>query len=235
MGIAAPTISNHSIAFDASVTISANIKKPEANGPFLVYEIPDMKGVEENTEHRAFYMITRIDPRFAELNDELNWYSANVVSDHHILFRFPGWDYPFWPGNSKTEALFAALVKQTPEAVQKSMNACHSVFDRESEAEAESRKWKYILLDFSRVKNPPELSSQLVNKDAGEKEILDYDYLEVDVDGALETFLGFKVGCVDPGMTRKVARSAIKKSKLAQKREAAKAGKGGTDATMGYG
>jgi hypothetical protein len=72
-------------------------------------------------------------------------------------------------------------------------------------------------LDFSSVNDGGELSSKLLFADAGDREVLDLDVIEVPV--ALDEegdilhseycLLGFKVGCIDPDHGqggRKVAR-----------------------------
>ena len=175
-----------------------------------------------------------IDHRFPELDEEINWYSAHVAGSHQVLFRMPAWPYPLWPKANNAEILYNAILRQVPEPVRKSMNAAHSVFDPSSEAAetaaVEVRKWKYVMLDFSKVKGIGELSSKVLYSDAGDKEALDYDLIEIPTSVnqkgqvlALQTFLGFRVGCIDDSGGRKIARSGAKKSKLQQKREAAAA------------
>lgn len=166
------------------------------------------------------------------MDEEITWYSGNVAGATHLLFRMPAWPYPLWPKAVNSEYLYASITDQVPEPVKKSMNSCHSVFDPSSEdaesAAVEARKWRHVLLDFSKVRGIGELSSKVLFSDAGEKEALDYDLIEVplhfDNDGnalSYQTLLGFKVGCVDPNSSRKVARTGAIKSKLQQKREAA--------------
>ena len=216
--------------------------KPEANGPFLVYDVPDFPGAEAGTEHRGFYILFPIDHRFPEGNIEVNFYTGYVKSDNEVVFKFPAWPYPLYPGLPNTKLLYQALTSVLPEYVTKSMNNIHAFFDNEHEDTAlvESRKWEYVTLDFSQVKGMDELalSSRVLFADAGEKESLDYNYHEVPLyySGASVThyqaFLGFMVGTKPKEGTqggRKVKRSAATKSKLhLMKEEAArKHGAGG--------
>ncbi len=111
------------------------------------------------------------------------------------------------------------------------MNHAHSVFatdsDKSQDLETLSRQWKYFLLDFTGVKDLGELSSKVLFADAGDREVLDYDVIEVPVSVDVncnivhsEYLLGFKVGCRDldgEGGGRKVARQGPKKSALANK------------------
>lgn len=207
-----------------------NPTKPESNGPFLIYEVPNFQGAEADTEHKGFYMLLPIEHCFPDMDEEVNWCSGHVAGSTHILFRIPAWPHALYPKALNSEILYKSILEQVPEPVQKSMNASHTVFDSEDAdtAATESRKWKYVLLDFSKVKDLGELSSKVLYQDAGERESLDYDLIDVPLyaDGSgnvthMQSFLGFKVGCVDARSSRKVARSGARKSKLQQKREAA--------------
>ena len=71
------------------MVIPVNLNKPEANGPFLVYSVPDFTGAEAGTEFKGYYIVLPVDKRFVDLDDEVNWFTANVVSQGHILFRIP--------------------------------------------------------------------------------------------------------------------------------------------------
>jgi hypothetical protein len=89
-----------------------------------------------------------------------------------------------------------------------------------------SRQWKYILLDFSALKDVGELSSKVLFADAGDREAMVFDVIEDpvtrDQKGKIlhsEYLLGFKVGYIDDeeGGGRKVTRQEAKKSVLANK------------------
>ena len=210
--------------------------KPETNGPFLIYQVPDFPGAKEGTEHKGFYIIMPVDHRFPDMDEETTWYSAYVSGSHHVLFKFPAWPYALWPKADNGEILYDSILDQVPECVRKSLNNCHAVFDPDGSAghagaaEVEARKWEYAMLDFSQIKGIGELSSRVLYDQAGDKDTLDYDLIEVplyfDSDTSTishyQTFLGFKVGSVDPEgpSGRKVARSGTKKSALQLKREA---------------
>ena len=131
------------------------------------------------------------------------------------------------------------MIIQVPAPVGKSMNNVHSIFDSSAEegknisaGEIEARKWRYVMLDFSKVKGVGELSSKAVYADDGEKDSLDYDYIEVPMFfdetkkeiSHHKIFLGFKVGVHSPEGEggRKVQRTGVKKSKLQLKKEEAK-------------
>jgi hypothetical protein len=213
--------------------ISVNPNKPECNGPFLIYRVPNFDGAKDGTEFKGFYIILGINKDFLEIDDSTNWFSANVTGTQHLLFRMPAFPYALWPwlkGNVG-ESFMKIIQDQVPEPVQKAINHAHSVFAPDSDTsksmETLSRQWKYFLLDFSGVKDVGELSSKVLFADAGDREVLDYDLIEVPVSvnnkGEVvhsEYLLGFKVGCIDPdgeGGGRKVARQEAKKSVLADK------------------
>lgn len=210
----------------------ANVKYPECNGPFLVYDIPDMACVDGTVnECRGFYIVCPTDNRFTVMDDEVNWYSAEVASDGcSILFKVPAWPFGMYPKGKHSAFLYNSIVKQLGPNFQKSMNSVHAFFDvNESTdvAAVENRKWKHYLLDFSKVSGVSSLSAKRVDADAGEKEILDYDLIIVpaawDETGKVvreEEYLGFRVGVGDTG--RKTQRQNASKSKLAQKREQAR-------------
>lgn len=217
-----------------------NPSKPESNGPVLVYDVPDMPGSDGTQEYKGYYILLPIDNRFVDIDDTIVWYKANVIADKLILFRVPAWPYALWPNSAYSRDFYDLIMNQVGLPIQKSMNACHSVFDAESDeagsATVESRKWKYILLDFSNVKGCGELSSSKVYSEAGETQAVDYDFIQVPQyftkadDGTLtishyEEFLGFKVAHTPPAGEggRKTSRAAAQKSKLAQKRAAAAA------------
>lgn len=208
-----------------------NDKLPECNGPFLVYPVPDFLGVGGRTEYKGFYIFMPIDVRFIEMDEEVTWYSAKVVSGTQVLVQAPAWPFCFWPKGNHSSKLYDRIVSQVDDPVKKSMHNAHSIFD-DAEADGatlEARKWKYYLLDFSSIKGIGELSSKVLYGDAGEQEILDFDFVNVprtwteDSQGnfsvtSQEDFLGFRVANVDDPGGRKVARTGTKKSKLALKR-----------------
>jgi hypothetical protein len=120
---------------------------------------------------------------------------------------------------------------QVPKSVQKALNHTFSVFAPDSDTaqsmETLSRQWKYSLMNFSSTKDVGELSSKVLYADAGEREALDFDVIEVpaehDKNGELlhseYLVLSFKVANLDDGEGggRKVARQGPKKCALANK------------------
>ena len=174
-----------------------------------------------------------INKDFMKIDDSTNWFSANVTGSQLILFRMPAFPYALWPWlkGSIGEEFMKIIQEQVPEPVQKAMNHAHSVFapdaDTSQSMETLSRRWKYFLLDFTAIKDVGELSSKVLFADAGDREVLDYDVIEVPVSvdekGDIvhsEYLLGFKVGCRDldgEGGGCKVACQAVKKSVLANK------------------
>lgn len=220
----------------STVNITVNPDHPESNGPFLVYDVPDLPGTS-GVQYKGFYLILPIDTRFVDMDDEVAWYTGACSGSKGLLFKLPAWPFVLYPkGDSRKH--YDNLLKAVPEYVQRSMNDAHSFFDpgqadedlaSNATAQAESRKWRYINLDFSSVKGSWNLSSKHIFADAGEREVLDYDYIEVpNAGGRADAFLGFRVARIpidsgSKGAGRKVQRSDAQKSKLQQKRDAAKA------------
>ena len=208
--------------------IKVNLDKPESNGPFLLYQVPDFEGAKAGTENKGFYLILQIDFRFVQIDDKINWYTGNVASGgQHLLFRMPAFPYAFWPWLQNSEEYWKVIQGQLPFPITKAMNDAHSPFDPTSEnvesVEVMSRQWKYIMLDFSSVPGVGALSSKVLFDEAGDAEALEFDVLKVPVlDNEIsrrvvhtEYFLGFKVVVLKKG--RKVARSEKTRSKLANK------------------
>jgi hypothetical protein len=218
-----------------SATIFANLSRPEVNSPFIIYDVNGLKGAKEGTEvGRAFYMLMEVEPRFLDMDDTTTWYSAHTVGAQ-VHFKVPAWPFPLFPSplNKKSDEFFKSLTEQVPNVVSKAIVHVHSVFDEGNESThiVEGRKWKTIILDFSRTKGVGSLSSAMVFADAGDKDMLDYDYLQLPIYDEKnkivgnQVFLGFKVGVIPPDgdAARKVNRTGPAKSKMAQKKAAATA------------
>jgi hypothetical protein len=67
--------------------IQLNPDKPECNGPFLIYRVPNFDGAKDGTEFKGFYIILRIDKEFLEIDDTTNWFSANITVAKHVTFQ----------------------------------------------------------------------------------------------------------------------------------------------------
>ena len=170
---------------------------------------------------------------FLAIDDTTNWFSASVTGTKHILFRIPAFPYYLWPWlkGDAGELLMKTIQDQVPKSVQKALNHTFSVFAPDSDTaqsmETLSRQWKYYLMDFSSTKEVGELSSKVLYADAGEREALDFDVIEVPAEHGKKgellhseyLVLGFKVANIDDGEGggRKVARQGPKKSALANK------------------
>jgi hypothetical protein len=114
------------------VPIKANIQYPECNGPFLIYDVPDMICVDGSVnECRGFFFLLPTDSRFTEMDDETNWYYlASVTSDGlGVLFKVPGWPFRMYPKGKFSRKLYDSVVGQVLTNVEKSMNNVHSFFD----------------------------------------------------------------------------------------------------------
>jgi hypothetical protein len=221
------------LCFALPEVITVNANEPECNGPFLTCKVPDFEGAKAGTEHKGFYIILPITKEFLYVDDTTNWFSANVTSSKHIMIRIPAFPYPLWPWlkDGEGEQFMKTIQEQVPEPVRKAMNHAHSAFAPDADAaqtqDTLSRQWKYFLLDFSSVKDLEDLSSNILFAEAGPREALDYDVIQVPIKAGgsgkevlhYECLLGFKVGCIDPDREggRKVARLQAKKSVLANK------------------
>ena len=213
--------------YSVPIQVVPDRPESEANGPVLVYSVPNFLSADGSTEYPGFYILMEFDPRFIEMDDEHTWYSAKAISATQVLIQLLAWPYCLWPNGPNSTGLYTNLVDQLPDAVKYSVNAAHAPFDNKDEvtnAQLESRKWRYILLDFSNAKDIGELSSKSLYSDAGEQEILDYDVISVpktwDASNNVlseQDFLGFKVANVSAGGGWKIQRKGVKKSKLAQK------------------
>lgn len=222
--------------------ITVDPEKPEKNGPFLVYPVPDFPGIDGRTEHKGFFIVLPVDGRFLDMDDKINWWTGNVSGEKHLLFKVPAWPYFLWPqiGGGQMEA---ELAKQLPQNIQKSITDSHSLYEvaaKDQSAEFEERKWKYFLLDFSHLPGVGKLTSKPLFADATDKEVLDQDVFEIpflhdDMENVMhyETVLGFKVAHVDDQGGRKIARSEQKKSAAALKREQARASRNKVAAKKG--
>jgi hypothetical protein len=206
--------------------LQVNPNKPECNGPFTIYKVPDLDGAEKGSQYKGYYMILKIAKEFFDLDDKIAWFSGSIIDEKRIKFRFPSYPFGLWPWqkNDSGEKFMAHIQQYVPMPVQRAMNDAHSVFADRDSSEVLSRQWQYIILDFSADKdsNHSELSSKVLFKEAGDKEILDFDIIEFT---STETWLGFKVAWVEDGRSggRKVARQEEKLSAFAQKKKDAAA------------
>lgn len=218
--------------------IYVNSEKPECNGPFLIYSVPDFTGLDGTTEYKGYYIVLPTDVRFAELDETVNWYTANVNSDgKSVSVKVPAFPFGMFPNTRHSQFLYNHIMNQVDSCVSRSMNHAHSAFD-ETEGGAmetvqqETRKWKYYTLDFSKCSDfGGTLSSQKLFAEAGERETLDYDLISVPVSWEPaekpdtvkitreEEYLGFRVANLDKEKEgRKTQRKNVGQSRLAQKR-----------------
>jgi hypothetical protein len=100
------------------VNVAVNVEKPECNGPFLVYDVPNMKCIDGvNDECRGFYIILPIDSRFDQMDDETNWYTESVTScGTKLLFKVPGCPFGLFPKGKHSSFLYNQIVKQLDNA-----------------------------------------------------------------------------------------------------------------------
>ena len=63
-----------------------NTKKPECNGSFLIFRVPNFDGAKDGTGFQGFYIMLGINKDFLEIDDATDWFSANVTGTQHILF-----------------------------------------------------------------------------------------------------------------------------------------------------
>ncbi|CAB9522412.1 hypothetical protein SEMRO_1299_G260700.1 [Seminavis robusta] len=220
-----------------AIIIIVDNEKPEGNGPFWVYPVPDMESVEEGQETKGFLIMCSVDQRCDERDGTVQWISAKMVGRKQIHFRVPSLPFFMMPLSAiHQDAVYKALDDQLPESIMKSIN--HSVafltpsttggsVDPMESAVAEARKWTTYVLDFSRVSYVGELKASLVSREAGTDEVLSFDYILLpckwEADGMaeeaseLEEFLGFRVGVELPQAqaSRKVGRpQQAQKSKM---------------------
>ena len=213
-----------------------NTDRPECNGPVLVYSVPDYIGTDNQTEYKGFYILLPIDSRFEQMDPNTNFYQAKVVGSKQIVVTMPAWPFALWPTNPDGRNLYGRIINQVGGPIGRSMNAVHSAWDNtDGDMDAiaqETRKWKYVTLDFSSVMPAHgELSSKVLFAEAGEQELLDFDVIDVPAEweqidndnvriNREETFLGFRVATLEGDGGRKVSRTQTQMSKLAQKRAA---------------
>lgn len=176
------------------------------------------------------------DSRFAEMDEETNFYTARVLNSTQLEFKVPAWPFAMWPRGQANRSLYDQFVSEVAEEVQRSMNSAHAEFDNAdymSTATMEDRKWKYYVLDFTQVPGIGTLSSKVLYGEAGDTEILDFDFVPIPfkwtqvkdrgtVITDYEEYVGFKVANVVASGGRKVKREDTKKSALAEKRRAAR-------------
>lgn len=216
-----------------------NLEKPECNGPFLIFDVPDLPGAQLGTEHKAYYIMLTTDRRFEEIDDSQNWYTARVYSEKKVLVRLPAWDFPFFPKTDQALSFQQSMTSAVDASVAKSLTNVFAAFDSEAADFQEARKWKHYVLDFSQVKDLGTLSSKKVFSGAGDEELMDFDIVELPYDCATnkqhgpwsQTVFGFKVAKIPVQGTgaRKVARvedttlsrAAQKRRELEEKRVAA--------------
>ena len=81
--------------------------------------MPDLKGADGTKEYMGFYMLLRIDNRYAEMDDTINWYTGQVIGAKMVRFQMPAWPFPLWPQGPDSQALYSAVLAQVDGSVQK--------------------------------------------------------------------------------------------------------------------
>jgi hypothetical protein len=227
----------HAFVVPVLEIITVNPEKPESVWPFVIYPVPDFPAATPGQEHRGFYIMCPVDPRFEAHDDTIDWYTGRVINDHMLHFKIPAWPYHLFPNVGDGTWLYEVTKNQVLPCVQKSMNHAHSMLDEEENITQELRKWHDLVLDFSQVQGLGYLDSACLYADAGPKKVLDFDLIDVPMHYTMpgqkgnengtgrmvhtkQTVYGFKVGCLDFGPTdgRKTQRTQQGMSKAAQKR-----------------
>jgi hypothetical protein len=135
------------LCFALPEVISVNPNKPECNGPFLIFRVPNFDGAKDGTEFKGFYIMLEINKDFLEIDDSTNYFSANVTGSKHILFRMPAFPYAFWPwlkGNVGEE--FMKIIQdQVSEPVQKAMSHAYSVFAPD-DSDTTAQSWRRLVI-----------------------------------------------------------------------------------------
>jgi len=164
-------VSSTSLCFCTADVISVDINRPENNREVTVYQVDTLPGLKEGTYYQAYMVCLPADIRFI-LDEEINgtgteWYKARVFDkERKIMIRMPAWDYCQLHDRQE----FQKSVHQT---VTDGMDDARHKF-----VESKTRKWKYLLLEFP---VGHKLKSSVIYDYAGEKEELDCDMLEIDV------------------------------------------------------
>lgn len=179
----------------------------------MVYQVVDMPAAAkgDSSYYHGYSIQMKVDIRWAMFDTESEPYSCRVWKEDALLLRMPA--FPFTPLYNREEIIRTGKVAQN---VRDAMdNANHRFLDN-----LKQRKWKYLLLQF-----PPghELSSQVIFDEAGDKEELDYEAVEVEYqteDGLEKTedWIHFQVARIDIPPTKKGKVDKKKKtSKFASK------------------
>ena len=87
-------------------------ERPEGNGPFWIYPVPDMEAAEEGNEVPGFYIMMPVDERWGDLDATVTWYSARVVGTHEVHIKVPS--LPFFQAQRpqiRTRSLLLLRVK----------------------------------------------------------------------------------------------------------------------------
>jgi hypothetical protein len=186
----------------SAVLINVNIDRPEANREVLVFPLKDIEGVktvkgEKKTMHYfGYYIMFPMDIRFILDDETTEHYKARVFSMNQVLLSVPAWPYSPLMNRDEIANLVDGIVTD-------GMDDARHAFDDNKE----SRRWKYILLDF-----PPShsLGSKEIYDEAGEDEelkleLIPFVYAHKKIPNAVNTihYAGWKVCRTDIRPTKR--------------------------------
>jgi hypothetical protein len=138
--------------------IRVNPVYPERNGPFMIFPVNDIEGVEANKVFPGFAILFEADVRhgFDSRNDQVEYFSARTFPPNKVLIRVPSWPYCLY-SNADRAQLQASLNPNYMNALDSMRN---NFFDNR-----EQRMWRHYLLEFEPFH---QLSARVIFRDASD-------------------------------------------------------------------
>jgi hypothetical protein len=209
----------------AKALIKVDTINPENNGPFTIFNIPDMEGPKD-TEFKGYLIMHRADIRFLLDEPGVDHYKARVAFDDKIYVQVPSTEYGLYTDNDREQCEKNKFI--TPNILKSMDNNRHKFLEGTTLSETgeppptPARKWKRYTLHFPDHK----LSSKVIHEKAGDDDDLIMSWLKLGnnhekytapmkADKGVSYFVGWKVVRTDQKNVKKgkITTPGAKKSK----------------------
>jgi hypothetical protein len=152
------------------VRIYVDPERPARNGPFIIMPVNDIEGIDGKSFFHGYALFYNVDMRWILDNPIEEPYSARVFSSNMLSFKCMAWPYSLL---AMHDELQSELPRNIMNAVESEHHKCHE--------DPIGYKYNSYIIEFP---SSQELSSKLINADAGENEELEMDMIELEYERA---------------------------------------------------
>ena len=172
----APTgrLSGSGCLSEKMVHIPVNTEYPEDNREVYIFKLDNIPGAKPGSLYHGYWIVLPIDMQWVSRDSGEEFFKARVFTDGSVHIRYPAWPYSLLYDRATMEVLETATL--IPERCMVGTDIARNAYL----ADQPSRKWKNLVLDFP---DNHKLSAKDVNKDAGDDDELELNFIEFDGDG----------------------------------------------------